>query len=182
MYRIPAFKRFPSEMAIIGRLLIAFSELEFKTMCCAGEIMNGHSVLKVLYLVGSSHNRIDAADALMRHHWDNELSEPYVTMITALKLCEQIREQFAHCIWDDRNGSGLCFANPAESEIQKGGFNYHWYRVGVVLLAEQEAYFNNTYDWLVYLENERHLRVGKAQNNAYEKPTTLNRPPLYHDL
>jgi hypothetical protein len=109
-YRInPALHRFPEEAAIIGRIVVAFGELEYMVAVCAGKALgNLDLILKTLYRLKSTSARIDAADTLMRPSYaDAGLDAEQKLMISFVKHSLGIRNQYAHCNWGDHDAAGL---------------------------------------------------------------------------
>lgn len=124
MYRInPAFHRHPDEAAIIGRLVVAFGELEYITVTIAGRAMSHReAVYRALYRLRATSSRIDAADALMRPTFiANDLDNEYGHMIGAVRYCLRIRNQYSHCNWAD-NG-GLFFTNLETRRLPRQALN-----------------------------------------------------------
>lgn len=148
-YRInPAFHRFPSEAIIIGRLVVAFGELEYMTVdraaraitpFASGDLDKYHSIIKALYRLRSTSSRLNAADAIMRPFYHlAELENEYCHMFSALRYCLRIRNQFAHCNWADDANEGLFFTDLQESADSIQAFVHHWYHVDVNILDSQE--------------------------------------------
>jgi hypothetical protein len=148
----PAFHRHPDEAAIIGRLVVAFGELEYITVTIAGRAMSHReAVYRALYRLRSTSSRIEAADALMRPTFiANDLDGEYGHMIGAVRYCLRIRNQYSHCNWTD-NG-GLFFTNLEDSSAPATGFEHRWYHVDVPVLEAQEAYFVYAQSWLYHME------------------------------
>lgn len=178
----PAFHRHPQEAAIIGRLTVAFSELEYIMCATAGRAANNfHPVLKSLYRMRAIGARIGAADALMRPAFQqiNKTGE-YAVMLGALKYCLSIRNQYGHCSWGDEAGyPGLFFANLEESAAAADGWELEWFHVDVSLLAEQENYFVYTQTLQYHLEGQMSLTFGQQVFPLTGAPLPLERPPLH---
>ncbi len=185
-YRInPALHRRSEEAAIIGRIVVAFGELEYLTVSCAVRaINNGNRVLKALYSLRSTSGRIDAADALIHPTFaGGELEGDYNNMFAAIRYCARIRNQYAHCNWGDADGSGagLFFCDLEESPEDQKGLILHWYQVDVPLLEAQEAYFVHALDYLYFFETQLSvIAQDRPIYPAHPKPSELARPPLHN--
>jgi hypothetical protein len=174
-----SFHRFANEAANVGRLLITFRGLEYKTVACAGRIIGDQDgVLKALYRLTATCNRIDSADALMRRHWNGSLLDDYIAMIDALKFFQHIHAQFASCVWSEPSDAGLAFANPEETSTQSNGFQLRWRHVNSSLLADHESYFASRLAWLTFLEPEL-VSLRGGPRNILSKPRSQKRPPMY---
>jgi hypothetical protein len=182
-YRInPALHRFPEEAAIIGRIVVAFGELEYMAAVCAGKALNNLDlILKTLYRLKSTSARIDAADTLMRPSYaDAGLDAEQKLMISFVKHSLGIRNQYAHCNWGDHDAAGLYFTDPAEAAQRSDGFHHYWKHLDVPLLEIQEAYFVHAKSWLFYLEHELPFRRGTSTQNLFPVPTKLLPPPKHN--
>jgi hypothetical protein len=66
------FLKFPDEAAIIGRLSAGYTTLEVGLMSCVQVVRDDFdAILKAMFRVRSETARIDIADALGRHFYDN---------------------------------------------------------------------------------------------------------------
>jgi hypothetical protein len=127
----PAFHRHPQEAAIIGRLCVAFGELEYIMCATAGRAAGAlHPVLKALYRMRAISARINAADALMRPAFQQIQKEgEYGVMLGAIRYCLRIRNQYGHCNWgDDKGYPGLFFTNLEETAAAADGFELRWHQ------------------------------------------------------
>lgn len=179
----PAFHRHPEEAAIIGRLSVAFSELEYIMCATAGRAANAlYPVMKSLYRMRAIGARIGAADALMRPAFQQIKKEgEYGLMLGALKYCLSIRNQYGHCNWADQsNYLGLFFANLEDFASAADGWELEWYHVDLPILELQEDYFVYTQNWLYHLEGQLSLTFGRQVHPLTEEPLLLERPPLHN--
>jgi hypothetical protein len=183
-YRInPAFHRHQKEAAIIGRLSVAFSELEYIMCATAGRATNNlHPTLKALYRMRAIGARIGAADAFMRPAFQQIGKQgEYGVMLGAIKYCLSIRNQYGHCNWGDHEGyPGLFFANLEETAAAADGWELRWFHVDVPILEQQEAYFVYTQSWLYHLEGQLSLTFGRQVYPLHPEPLPLERPPLHN--
>ena len=74
----------------------------------------------------------------------------YEGTLAAVRHCLRIRNQYAHCHWA-HDETGIFFANLEEAANRAYGFNYDWKQVDLTILNEQEAFFDNMKDRLIYL-------------------------------
>jgi hypothetical protein len=180
---IPAFHRWPNEASVLGKLLVAFGELEYMTCKIAGTA-NGNldPVLKALYRLRSVSSRIEAADAFMRPVFATAGFEgDYGQMLGALKYCLRIRNQFAHCHWGDHEWSGLFFVDLEESaEKSSAGWDHDWLHVDYDLLNLHYAFFYYAKSWLFFFEYQIAQIRGTLTSPLFPKPKALERPPLHN--
>lgn len=184
IYRIinPALHRFPKEAAIIGRIVVAFGELEYMVAVCAGEALDNFDlIIKALYRLKSTSARVSTADALMQPTYaEAGLGNEQARMFDALRHCTKIRNQYAHCNFGDHIGAGLFFLDLEKSARAPVGFNHDWKHVDVPLLESQEAWFVHTLDWLFYIRQELPFRLGKSTGLRSPIPTIQLPPPLHN--
>ncbi|MDQ0396418.1 hypothetical protein [Labrys monachus] len=152
----PALIRFPIEAALIGYMLAAFGELEYSIAENASIAIGARErVLKAIYRLRTTSSRIDAADALMAPAYDEiGLRDEYRDVLRMSKHCLKIRNQFAHCSWQDEvtsRGEGLFFSDLQAAADAETGFELSWRQVDKSLLLLQRNFFNQTSDWLTYL-------------------------------
>src|SRR5262245_35012683 len=117
---MPAFQRFPAEAAIIGRLLAEYAELEIALLDCVSAAREDFgATLKGMFRVRCETARINVGDALGHQVYDRlGLRADFELAVSAMRYCLKIRNQYAHCNWDDDFGRRLAFVNV--EEIAKG--------------------------------------------------------------
>jgi len=96
------FHNFPQEREIVGRLLIAYGEIEFVLTGCINQALNitQSAAVRILFRVNGEAARIAVADALARPAFINiGLGGKWGNAIGAAKVCKNIRNQYAHCHW-----------------------------------------------------------------------------------
>ena len=120
----PALHRYPAEASLIGRIVVAFGELEYIVAICAGwAIKDRDRALRALYRLRATSARIDVADAFIRPTFDGTAFEPdYRAAIAAIRYCLKICNQYAHCNWSDAPDHGLFFTDLQESADAEKGF------------------------------------------------------------
>ncbi len=181
----PTVATFPEEMAIIGRLLSGYTEIELSLAHCAVAAGNDFdTVTKVLYRLRGETSRIDAADAFARQLFDVAgIGTEFSMCVGYVRRCMSIRNQYAHCHWWSMDMKSLGFANMEEVAILNTritdlrGLTYH--ALTLDLLKLQEEFFRATELWALYLNYEIRLRTGKVNLNPYPKPKPLKMPELY---
>jgi hypothetical protein len=140
-------------------------------------------ILRALYRITGTTARIEAADALTREiHIEARMGPAFGDAIGALRICMNIRNQYAHCTWatghKGRHG-GLYFADLSLSAEASGGWVHHWRHVNVKLLKEQEAYFEYTKALLLHIETGTTGRRN-AKQPVFPKPPALTRPRMHN--
>jgi hypothetical protein len=177
------FRKYPDESAIVGRLLSGYSILEIDLMHCVSQVRDDlDTVLKAMFRNRGETSRINVADAFGRHYYHkHSLRSEFETAIGAVRYCLKIRNQYAHSIWWDYSGR-LAFA--AIEDVAKLNTlvtdlgNLDPLCVDLLLLQQQEAYFNCTDDLLNYVNFEGRQRAGKIVNTR-PKPKQPILPPLH---
>ena len=176
---MPAFQRFPNEAAILGRFIPAYGEMEFIFAWCAGHVMGDNNIaLKLAFRLRSESNRFDACDALIREPaFSLGLEKQYLDTFNALRWCRKIRNQYAHCHWQEHHREGLFFIDLEPAAKEHGGFQYDWKHVDLALLEDQQAYFVYGLECLNF-SKRRHTRqdegigTSRSLSNAERKTDT----------
>jgi hypothetical protein len=110
---IQAFRVFPDEGAILGRLLTGYTDIEYQMCFCAG--MGGGDVAKAITYIYSKRGetrRVSIADKLGGAGYSAAgLGAEFDEAIEDMILCLNIRNQYAHCIWHDPRVGKLAFAH-----------------------------------------------------------------------
>jgi hypothetical protein len=179
----PAFFRYPEEGIIIGRILLAFGELEY-LFCAAAANANGKNedVLRALYRLRVTSARLAAADAFLRRACErHRLGAEYELAWSALVWCLSTRNRYAHCNWSDDNG-GLYFTDLQASAERSGAFEHYWFHVDVPLLLLQEDYFEYAQDWIDYVAHKLNQRFRRRRPRAhvFPKPKARELPPEHN--
>ena len=182
---MPAFKDFPEEGKIVGRLLAGYGELELGLCGCVATARGDfNAVFKAMFRPRGASHRIDIADALGRELFRAvKLGTPFEETIGAVRYCLKIRNQYAHCYWTADFGRCLGFAElenmakqnaPVTSDMMAGKAK----DIDVPTLKAQEAFFVFANHFLMYLSYEYPIRVGPKTKNPFALPKTEPRPPL----
>jgi hypothetical protein len=179
------FLKFADEAAIIGRLSAGYTTLEVGLMNCVQVVRDDFdAVLKAMFRVRSETGRIDVADALGRHFYDDRLLRTEFEMaIGAVRHCLKIRNQYAHCVWYDDRSPNLAFVNIEDiariNDRLKDLGSLPVKHVDVPLLQAQEEYFVYTDELLTWTNLEGRLRVNKIKTNPQTKPKQIKQPALH---
>jgi hypothetical protein len=176
-----ALRRHPAEACLIGQLVLGYGELERAVAVCLGaSIADRPPAFRMMFRVLGETARIDAADAMMRHKYDQVgLTSEYADAIGAVKFCVKARNQFAHCHWADDVYADLFFANLRKT-VKSGDSTEHiWLHIDKVIAEDLLSYFEYTIDLLQFLEKEYLVRAGKAAYSL-EKPKKCKRPALHN--
>jgi hypothetical protein len=177
----PAFDTFPAEGAIIGKLVVSFGELELLCGLLAGTALkNQDMALRAIYRGRSTRGRIDLADVLMRDAFVSiGLKDDYEEMLVAVLHSLSIRNHYAHCHWAPGQ-DGLFFAKLEDSAKRETGFDADQKHVGLILLQEQEAYFDYARSMLLFLQAEFQIKSGNTKHWSAPRPPKRSPPNLHN--
>jgi hypothetical protein len=180
-----AFRRFPKEAEIVGRLLAGYADLEIDLMHCAQVVRDDlDTVLKAMFRTRGESARIRVADAFGRHHYAAiKPGTEFAMAISAMQYCMKIRNQYAHCIWYDDNTGTLAFTN-LEEVAERNAFlkdlgSLTIFHVDVPLLKDQEKYYRYADEFLLWVNYEGRTRARKIKQTPLNKPQPLKPPPLH---
>jgi hypothetical protein len=171
----PIHGRFPTQMAIIGRLLVDYAELELDLMNCVqvARQCDLNSTLKAMFRVRGETSRIDIADGLGRSpYFAVGLTAEFDAMIQALRYCLRIRNKYAHAYWHDPNqGTELCYVSleelAREDDEVRDLAALTFFFVDEPLLLQQEQFFEYTRSLLTYLNYEGRFRSGALRQRIF---------------
>src|SRR5258708_2491832 len=109
----PIHHTFPKEMAIAGRLLVDYGQLDIDLMNCI-QVARGYdlnSTLKSMFRIRGELSRLKIADALGRVTYSSlKLGDEFGRLIDAFDYCRRIRNKYAHTHWHDpENGRALVY-------------------------------------------------------------------------
>ena len=141
------------------------------------------AVLKAIFRVRGETARIDIADALGRHFYDDRgLATEFGMAVGAVRHCLKIRNQYAHCVWYDDHSGKLAFVNVEEiakdNTKLKDLTSLTILHVDVPFLQAQEAYFVYADELLAWTNYEGRLRDSKIKSNPLTKPNQIQQPAL----
>ena len=180
-----AFRRYPKEAEIIGRLLAGYADLEITLMHCVHVIRSDlDTVLKTMFRTRGETARIKVADAFGRHHYAAlKLETEFAMALSAVQYCLKIRNHYAHCIWYDDYSGKLAFTDLEEIAEQNTFLtdlkSLTILHVDVSLLDSQECYYRYAEQFVSWVNFEGRTRARELKQNPTSKPNQQNQPPLY---
>lgn len=179
------FTRHPQEAAIIGRLLAGYGELEFDLGALLTNFLPHRvTAVKAMFRVRSESGRIQVADALIRDPLRELGLEPqYADMLGGFRHCLKIRNQYAHCHWNDEltePKGQLKFCDLGEAAQSPGEPGLVFRTASLGLLQEQEAYFRYTQKCLWFLDAEAENRLRGPKPHSLQMPPKTAQPPLHN--
>jgi hypothetical protein len=179
------FINYPQEREIIGRLLIAYGELEWALAACVRESTGStmSESIRVLFRVRGESARIEVADAIARPAYIKiDLGGQWGNAIGAARICKNIRNQYAHCHWRKLPDGALRFINLDADATSEAGtvLEAEAIRIELELLQRQEDFFKYALDWLYYLQEEYKKRAGRSTSHYLQAPKSIPAPPLYN--
>lgn len=179
------FQKFPDEAAYIGRILSAYTDLELGLMLCVNIVRGDFdAILKSMYRTRGETARIKIADALGRQSFNEiGLGNEFSTGIGAIRYSMKIRNQYAHCLWWDDYSGRLGFANLEEIANDNAKIpdfkSLTRYYVTAELLKSQEEYGFYVDHYLLWLNWEAQLRLGKVASHPHVMPAPQVQPDLH---
>lgn len=182
---------FPQEAAIIGSLVVGYGEIEYDLATCVeavvgvGEPSRG---FKAMYCSKGEDGRLKLADVLCRSSFaERGLGDGFAETLHGVRHCKKIRNQYAHSNWTTAKSAvgeihewsegGLRLVLLEESARKAGPMIFELRTITLKLLNEQDAYFRNVRDWLIYLQVA--YRAGGASSGRGLKPQRLGKPARY---
>lgn len=177
------FEKFPLERELLGKLLIAYGEIEFALVDCLRQVLNNDlsTSIRILFRVRGEGARMEVADALVRPAFAGiGLGGKWGNAIGAARTCKNIRNQYAHCHWRLLDDGVLRFMNlDVEAETPEGPIKAEAIPLKLDLLQRQDQYFEYTLDWLYYLAEEYKKQAGRSSSHDLTEPKSISAPPLY---
>jgi hypothetical protein len=183
----PIHSRFPREMAVIGRLLVDYGDLELDLMNCV-QVMRGYdlnSTLKAMFRVRGETNRIDIADGLGRAPYTAvNMEAEFDAAIAAMRQCLKIRNRFAHAFWHDPDqGRALCYVSleelAKETDEVRDLTALTFFYLDEALLLKQEQFFEYNRALINYVNHEGQFRKGRFKQQVFPLPKAVAVPPAY---
>jgi len=181
---LPAFVNFPTEAAIIGRLLAGYADLEIGMLHCVSVVRDDFdTALKVMFRDRGETRRVNIADALGRQHYASlKLETEFSMAIGAVRHCLSARNLYAHCNWYDDNSGQLAFVNLEELAKEKALVadltSLDIRHTDVPTLQAVERFFVYTDALLIWVNYEGRHRAGKMKAQPLPKPPAMKEPPL----
>jgi hypothetical protein len=174
---MPAFHRFPNEAAIIGRLLAGYGEIDFTFAVLAAKILGDEeTVMRAIFRIRGEAARIDLADAIISSRLRGSQLDNYVYSLECVRHCRAIRNQYAHCHWNDDDTLGLFFTNLEVAAEKPSGFDRRWRHVDLTLLTAQEDFFIHTRRCLWHVTGAWLKRKRRPLPYLWPMPKTIQKP------
>ena len=178
------FRNYPREREIVGKLLIAYGEIEFALLSCLRQVLDNDvdTATRILFRVKGEGARIEVADAIMRPAFmRRKLGGKWSGAIGAARKCKAIRNQYAHCHWQLLGEPGkLYFLNlDIDAQAAEGPIKASHIPLLLSLLEKQETYFVYALDCLYYLEAEYKKLAGRSSSHDQVWPKSIPAPPPY---
>ncbi len=183
-FKITGMLGHEAEMAIVGRLLAGYGELEYALGLLLAAVLNDiPTMIRVLFRARGEEARIQIADALMRHKFENTaLKHLYNETISDMQHCKTIRNQFAHCMFDGFSRTGtLCFVDLEKTARETTKSKVKPVSVELSLLEKHEEYFGYVQWRLFYLAREYERLIDEAKKHNLKLQKAVPRPPLNSD-
>ena len=180
----PVYRDYPNEMAIIGRLLVDYSDLEISLMHCVSMVRADlDSTLKAMFRIRGETMRINISDALAHQEYLKcGLQDQFAEAIAAMRYCLKIRNKFAHSYWHNPL-DGLCYVSLEDladtDEVVRDLMGLDFFYLDLKLLERQQTYFRYTDALLAFVNLEGQRLAGKVPSHTLRQPAQLERPPLY---
>jgi hypothetical protein len=177
---------FPDHAAIIGDILLGYSDLEFFMVDLVGQATGDASLgtaVRLLYRLKGSANRLNVADALLRPFMAKlRLHGPYSQWHGAMTRCRIIRNQYAHCGWSAAEDI-LLIANFEEAgKPAEGPTPLQFLPLELSLLKEQQAYFGYAIDLAMFLMSEARFRRDRRRRHHLRLPKSRAAPKPHSPL
>jgi hypothetical protein len=176
------FDDYPAEREAIGRMLIAYGEIEFGLLTCLGAAMGGDldTAVRVLFRVRGEGARIEVADAIIRPAFTKVgLGGKWSNAYGAAKICKGIRNQYAHCHWIKSGEVMTFFDLDQDSKLPEGTIQLTRKAINAVLVAEQQQYFEYCLHLLWFVEPEFRRLAGLESADQPPEPKSLAAPRQY---
>lgn len=162
-------------------MVIGYGELEINLIHLAGiAIKQKWPVLEACHSVRTETGKIDIAVALSCDVMvEQGLSSEFETAVRYLRYCLKIRNNYAHAHWGEIDGI-LQFTN-TDGIFDRPLKSLAWKKLSLDLLKQQEAFFENTRMWLLYLV----MTIEARHENRIpylNKPKEMQLPNLHMPL
>lgn len=182
---IPAFAKNPKESRIVGYLLSGYPELELEMCRCLSHMLHGDRIqaIKLMFRLRGEENRIQILDAMVHKRFvEAGLSKEYKIVFESLKRAKEIRNQYAHCHWDNKQKKGILRFIRLEEGARGAETKLKWKEINLPLLEYQRSHFSLTVVALQELLKEFQAReAGKSTSRLSTILPELKPPPLYND-
>jgi hypothetical protein len=177
-----AFEEFPEERDAIGNMLLAYGEIEFALISCIGAVLDDDMdrALRILFRVRGEGARIEVSDAILRPAFAKVgLAPKWSHAVGAMRVCKNIRNQFAHCHWQMLGGQLKFMDLDTDAQSPEGDIRLSFLPIDGPLVQRQLSFFEYTLDWLYYLQAEYQVKMGRKASHDFHEPKSIAAPPRY---
>lgn len=155
---MPAFREWPTESAIIARLLGGYGELEFELALTMGHaISDKRKGIRDFFSARGEKARIKLASS-QAGEWMRltGIGDRFAQALDAIRACKDIRNSLSHCHWvslrNDQPSDGLFYVNlETSAAASTGPIVYLWQQASLAWLQDCEAYYRYTSDCLTHV-------------------------------
>lgn len=174
----------PDERDLIGKIILAYGVLEVSLLECVRSALNGdiYTATRVLYRLKSESNRLEVADALVRHKMaEQKLGAAWEDAYGAFKFCKNIRNSYAHSTWISDPHGTLRFGDLEKSAKTAVGQSKISFRpLTKPILEKQFAYFAREDHLILWCLDQYQKATGLPRklpdNQHVTKPKRVPRP------
>ena len=175
------FENHPQERDVIGRIILAYGELEFMWLDMLRATQNDDLMrsLRAMYRVRSESSRLELADAFARTAMSEQgLLPAYEEAWTAMQFCKGVRNTYAHCQWVSIHGRLHYGDLDTSAKTRLGTAQITMKHVSLEFLARQYTYFAYTEHAAVYATNQYRIKTGQKlpEDMVIPKPRKIQPP------
>jgi hypothetical protein len=176
----PALTKFPEEAALIGMLVIAYSELDISMVDAAGTVIGlRFPLLDAAEAVNSEMTRIELVKRMSQKHFAHIGLEPqFMHAVSCQDFCREVRNHYAHCHYADFEASTVLAVVKAKdlfSDQSMTVARMPWRHIDKGILLAQESFFENTRAWWLWLAHAAEFLLEGKQPKIHEPPK-MERP------
>jgi hypothetical protein len=178
------FQNHPQERELIGKMLLAYGELEFMFLDLLRATLGNDvmTAVRTLYRVRSETMRMEIGDALIRPRIaEQSLTQMYEEARCAMRQCKSIRNNYAHAQWISHDGT-LRFGNldaAAKGHHESGKIDFR--PLALPTLQRQYAYFAYTGHALLWVSDQYRIKTGQERSVQGEIPKPKKLPVVSLD-
>lgn len=181
LYMPLPFDRFKEEGDLIGRMVLEYGELEWMLCLIAGHVLRDlDTAIKALYRSRGEQQRMEVADALIRHRIEgSKLRQTYEQTFAHMGVCKAIRNQYAHTNWLHAGSDKLCYI--AIEEMAKSNEpikieEMTLYHLDIETVRDQARFFNEVMQNMTYLNMEIQYVIGASTMTGFHYVPNIIRP------
>ena len=173
-----------AEGIIIGHLLAGYGELELEmALCVAAATKDLDAAIREMFGTRGEERRIKLARRLLQSPAADAGLGPLTNQILEdMDWCRSVRNQYAHCAWYPKHGSGLGFVNLEEVALIPGATgpmeNYR-HTLSLDLLGDQEAFFVYMRHCFWHLGEQFKNWAEGSSSQLFPTPAAKTRPRLH---